>query len=119
MTECSCEAAVKELGESTLTEFDREVAGVAPDFCAPFNVAASRLEGQLLMIYKTVVQSVRREEDLDKTARCWGAMVKQCDEFAKRLHDLSVSHPGCGADFFYDRVLDLRNRCHRLQEMHS
>ena len=119
MTECSCEAAVTELGESTLTEFDREVPGVAADLCAPFNVAASRLEGQLLTIYRTVVQSVRCEEDMDKIARCWGAMVKQCDEFAKRLHDLSVSHPGCGANLFSDRVLDLRNRCQRLQEMHS
>ena len=119
MKDCTCEAAVTELGESTLTEFDREVARMEPDLCAPFNAAASRLEGQLLTIYRTVVQSVRREEDLEVIARCWGAMVNQCDAFGKRLHDLSVSHPGCGAGVFYDRVLDLRNRCQRLQDMHS
>ena len=91
MTECLGESDVTELANSTLAEFDQEIATLAPELCVPFNQAAMRLEGELLTIY----------------------------EFAKRLHDLSVSHPACGAGFFYDRVLDLRNKCQRLQEMHS
>src|SRR2546425_11629271 len=118
MTECLGESDVTELASSTLAEFDQEVATLAPELCVPFNQAAMRLEGELLTIYKFVVRIVRREEDLEKIARWWGTMVTQCDEFAKRLHNLSLTHPNCGADFFYDRVLDLRNKCQRLRQMH-
>ncbi len=119
MTECYSETDVKELAQSTLAEFEQEVAGLSQELCAPFNAAAKALEGQLLTIYKVVVQNVRREEDLEKIAKWWGTMMAQCDEFAKRLHDLACSHPDCGAEFFYDRVLDLRNKCQRLRQMHS
>jgi hypothetical protein len=119
MTECLGESDVRELAQSTLAEFDQEVATLEPELCVPFNQAAMRLEGELLTIYKFVVRIVRREEDIDKVASWWGTMVAQCDEFAKKLRDLASAHPACGADFFYDRVLDLRNKCQRLQKMHS
>src|ERR1017187_2257038 len=119
MTECLGESDVTELANSTLAEFDQEIATLAPELCVPFNQAAMRLEGELLTIYKFVVRIVRREDDLEKVASWWRTMVSRCDEFAKRLRDLSVAHPACGAGFFYDRVLDLRNKCQRLQEMHS
>jgi len=119
MTKCLTETDVKILAESTLTAFDEEVASLPQEVCVPFNEAAGRLEAQLLTIYKFVVQLVRREEDLEIVAGWWVTMVSQCDEFAKRLRKLSLAHPNCGADFFYDRVLDLRNRCQRLHQMHS
>ena len=119
MTECLTESDVKILAESTLAAFDEEVAALPQEVCVPFNEAAARLEAQLLTIYKFVVQFVRREEDLEKVAGWWGTMVSQCDEFAKRLRQLSLAHPNCGAEFFHDRVLDLRNRCQRLHQMHS
>jgi hypothetical protein len=119
MTECLTESDVKMLAESTLTAFEAEVATLPQDVCVPFNEAAARLEAQLLTIYKFVVQFVRREDDLEKVAGWWGTMVSQCDEFAKRLHQLSLAHPDCGAGFFYDRVLDLRNKCQRLHQMHA
>lgn len=119
MTECLTESDVKVLAESTLAAFEQEVASLPQDVYVPFNEAAARLEAQLLTIYRFVVQIVRREEDLDKVAGWWGTMVFQCNEFAKRLHQLSLTHPGCGAMFFYDRVLDLRNKCQRLHQMHS
>ena len=119
MTECLGESDVKELAESTLAGFDQEVASLPQELCVPFNQAAMRLEGELLTIYKFVVRIVRREDDLEKIARWWDMMVSQCDEFGKRLHNLSLAHPNCGADFFYDRVLDLRNKCQRLRQMHS
>lgn len=118
MTECLGESDVKELAHAALAEFDQAAAAVPQDLCAPFNAVASRLEGQLLTIYRTVVQIVRREDDLEKIAHWWAMMVSQCDEFAKKLQDLEEAHPACGAGIFYDRVLDLRNKCHRLQEMH-
>ena len=119
MTECLGESDLNLLAKSTLDEFDREIASLEPELCVPFNQAAMRLEGELLTIYKFVVQIVRREEDLNKVASWWGTMVLQCDAFGGKLHGLSVAHPACGAEFYYDRVLDLRNKCQRLQQMHS
>ena len=119
ITACLGQSNVKELAESTLAAFDQDVAAIPPDLSVPFNQAAMRLEAELLTIYKFVVRIVRREDDLARIAEWWGTMVAQCDAFAKRLQDLSVAHPACGAGFFYDRVLDLRNKCLRLREMHS
>ena len=118
MTECLAESDLNLLAKATFDEFDREIASLEPELCAPFNQASLCLEGELLTIYKFVVQIVRREDDLDKVASWWAAMVLQCDAFARRLHDLSIVHPACGAGFYYDRVLDLRNKCQRLQQMH-
>jgi hypothetical protein len=119
MTNCIGEMDLKEVARETLADFDREIAELAPELCLPFNQAARQLEGELLTIYRFVVRLVRREDDLDKIASWWGTLVSQCDEFAKRLHQLSLAHPECGATFFYDRVLDLRNKCQRLQTMHD
>jgi hypothetical protein len=66
-----------------------------------------------------VALCVRKEDDLDKIAKWWEAMTNVCDQFAQRLHKLHEAHPYCGADTYYDDVLDLRNRCQRLKEMHS
>ena len=119
MTECLAESDVRELAKATLSAFDEHVASLSPDLCVPFNQAAMRLEAELLTIYKFVVQIVRKEDDLHRIAGWWSTMVAQCDQFDQRLHDLADSHPDCGADFFYDRVFDLRNKCQRLQAMHS
>lgn len=119
MTECLGESDLAKLAKSTLDAFDREMATLEPELRVPFNQAALRLEGELLTIYKFVVLIVKREDDLGKVASWWGTMVSQCDEFAKRLGDLARAHPACGAEFFYDRVLDLRNKCQRLRQMHS
>src|SRR5271157_3020545 len=119
MTECLGESDLTKVAKSALDAFDREIDTLEPELSLPFNQAAVRLEGELLTIYRFVVQIVKREDDLAKVASWWGTMVSQCDEFAKRLGDLARAHPACGAGFFYDRVLDLRNRCQRLQQMHS
>ncbi len=118
-SECLAQSDIKELAESALATFDQEVAGLPRELSVPFNQAAMRLETELLTIYKFVVRIVRREDDLAEVARWWGTMVSQCDSFAKRLHALAVAHPSSGAEFFCDRVLDLRNKCLRLPEMHS
>ena len=77
------------------------------------------MENELVMIYRMVALCARSEADLDKVAASWARMVEICDLFASRLLTLSKAHPACGAEAFHDRVLDLRNKCRRLQEMHS
>ena len=119
MTKSLGESDVNELAQATLTEFDQNVASLPGDLVMPFYQAAMRLEAELLTIYKFVVRFVRNEEDLERVAGWWGTMVAQCDQFAKRLHALSLAHPSCGAEIFYDRVFDLRNKCQRLQTMHA
>jgi hypothetical protein len=51
MTECPGESDVTELANSTLAEFDQEIATLVPELCVPFSQAAMRLEGELLTIY--------------------------------------------------------------------
>ena len=102
-----------------LTDFDRRIAAIPKDLCAPFHIEARQLDVELMTIYKMIVLCVRKEENLDQVSNAWRVMVGVCDEFAKRLNDLSKQHPYCGADSYYDRVLDLRNKCQRLQQMHS
>ena len=109
---------VLELSRATLDETNRRLEAIPADLCAPFYAEAANLEQQLLGIYRTVTLCVRKEQGLDKVAAWWQAMSNVCDEFSGRLAALSKEHPQCGAEIFYDRVLDLRNRCQRLQEMH-
>jgi hypothetical protein len=119
MNHCLAESDFRELGEGMLSGFDRRVASI-PDFlCAPFHQEARQLETELLSIYRFVVLSVRKEEDLAHIAACWALMVKICDDSATRLGRLSSIHPHCRAEVYYDRVLDLRNKCQRLQNLHS
>jgi hypothetical protein len=118
MRPCFDTSDVLELSRATLDDTDRRLEAIPADLCAPFNIEAANLEQQLLGIYRTVTLCVRKEEDLDKVAAWWDAMTNICDEFSSRLAMLSSEHPLCGAEIFYDHVLDLRNRCQRLQEMH-
>jgi hypothetical protein len=119
MSACFDTADLLALSRATLDETDRRLSEIPADLCAPFYAEASNLEQQLLGVYRTVALCVRKEDDLEKIAALWRAMTEACDEFASRLSRLSQEHPQCGAEFFYDRVLDLRNKCQRLQEMHD
>jgi hypothetical protein len=115
---CFDTSDVLELSRATLDEMNRRLETIPADLCAPFYAEAANLEQQLLGIYRTVTLCVRKEDDLEKVAAWWGATASICDEFARRLAKLSEEHPQCGSEVFYDRVLDLRNKCQRLQEMH-
>ena len=119
MNSCLAESDLRNLGDEMLANFERRVAAIPADLCAPFHTEARQLETELLIIYKFVALAARREEDLNQIAKGWQLMVTVCDESAKRLNILMQQHPYCGADAYYDRVLDLRNKCQRLQQMHS
>jgi hypothetical protein len=89
------------------------------DLCAPFHDEARQLETELMFLYRATVMCVRREENMDRVASRWAEMVALCGGFLARLKQLSEKHPGCGAELYYDHVLDLSNKCQRLQEMHQ
>jgi hypothetical protein len=118
MTSCFDTSDVLALSRATLDETNRRLEAIPADLCSPFYAEAANLEQQLLGIYRTVTLCVRKEEDLDKVTAWWQAMTNICDEFGGRLATLSNEHPLCGAEIFYDRVLDLRKRCQRLHGMH-
>jgi len=119
MNSCLAESDLQDLGKEMLAGFERRVAAIPSELCAPFHSEARQLETELLSIYKFVTVCARKEQDLAQIGRAWGLMVKVCDETAKHLNTLVKQHPDCGADAYHDRVLDLRNKCHRLQQMHS
>lgn len=103
----------------TLAESEKRLARIAEDRCATFYEEARSLEVELLSMYRTVAVCVRKEDDMGRIRQWWTTMKDVCDRFAALLSQLQKNHPQCGADTFYDRVLDLRNRCQRLAEMHD
>jgi hypothetical protein len=107
------------MAQSALAEFEARVKSIPKNLSGPFHVEARNLESQLLMIFKVVVLCTKRTDDLDEVAKWWGIMVGLCDQWGSRLSEITKSHPESGAETYYDRVLDLRNKCHRLQKMHS
>ena len=118
MKECLKDSDLLELTEQTLTSFDERLATIPQDLCAPFHQEARQLDIELLTMYRVVVLCTKREEDLERVSRWWETMVRVCDAFALRLGALVESHPACGAEQYYDRVLELRSKCLRLQKMH-
>ena len=119
MKECLTDADLLELSQGSLDSFDQRLATIPSDLSAPFHEEARQLETELLTVYRVVVLCTKREEDLDRVSKWWETMVRVCDEFAVRLGGLVEAHPACGADQYYDRVLELRSKCLRLQKMHS
>ena len=116
---CFTESDVQELGRTVLAEFDRRFLALPEDLCAPFHDEARQLETELMSLYRATVMCVRREEDINRVAARWGEMVEICEGCLTRLAKVSEKHPGCGASLYYDRVLELRSKCQRLQEMHQ
>src|SRR5881296_716417 len=117
MKECLNDADLLALLEGSLASFEQRVASIPKDLCAPFHEEARQLETELVTVYRVVVLCTRKEEDLDRVAQWWAMMVRVCDAFAGRLNRLVQEHPLCGAGQYYDRVLELRSKCLRLQKM--
>jgi hypothetical protein len=109
---------LRELGESAVADYDRRIAGIPADLSAPFNMEAMRLQDELLRLYKLVVMCVRSEPNVESVASLWSVVVDVCDVSADRLSKLKIAHPASAAEIYYDKILDLRNKCRRLQEMH-
>jgi hypothetical protein len=118
MSTCLDAEDLMRLSEASLDDVEKRLSGIPSDLCAPFYAEADKLEQQLLGVYRTVALCVRKEDDLNSITVWWDTMTNICDKFAARLNDLCAAHPYCGAEVFYDHVLDLRNRCLRLANLH-
>jgi len=119
MSDCLSESELGEIGRTCLEDFDRRVPAIPEDLCAPFHDEAKQLETGLLFLYRATVICVRREPEMEVVAKRWGSMVSISNEFLAKLKALQEKHPACGAEMYYDRAFDLRNKCKRLQEMHQ
>jgi hypothetical protein len=119
MAFCLDDQDLQKLSTDSLESFERQLAAIPADLCSPFYEAAGRLESQLLMIYRLVVLGTKKEDDLDKVSNWWNGMVRVCDEFILHLEGLVKEHPYCGAEYYRDRFLDVRNTCKRLQALHN
>jgi hypothetical protein len=119
MVLCLDNQDLQELSTDSLQSFEKQIAFIPADLCIPFYVAAGRLESELSTLYRLVVLCTKKEEDLDKVAFWWSSMVRVCDEFITHLEGLVKQHPTCGAEYYRDRFLDVRNTCKRLQELHN
>jgi len=124
MNHCLETNDLRVIGDSIFAAFDTRVAAIPVDLCAPFREEARQLEAELMMIYKMTVVMARNVEtvevdDLEVVANIWTNMVIICDRASAKLSELTKQHPYCGANDYFDRVLDLRNKCHRLTLMHS
>jgi hypothetical protein len=110
-------ADITKINESALKTFDESIAAADPDMCWEFDEAVARLESQLIQLYGIVVLALKREEDLSVIAKTWGGMVGICDHVARKIGALSQQHPNCAVS--HDKILDLRNRCERIRNLHS
>src|SRR2546429_3199068 len=119
MNECLTDADLLELSQGSLASFEQRLAAIPENLRAPFHGEARQLETELLTVYRVVVLCTKREENLERVSKWWETMVRVCDEFAVRLGKLAEAHPGCGAEQYYDQVLELRSKCLRLQKMHN
>ena len=119
MTSSIERADLQQMTEDTLARFQKRVADLPPDLQGPFNAEAKALEAEILTIYRVVAMLARKEQDLDKVAELWGLMKSFCDLALSQLSELHRSHPFAGAEVYHDRILDVRNRCQRLQTMHA
>ena len=119
MKECLTGSDLLELSKDSLVSSEQRLATIPADLSAPFHDEARRLDTELLTVYRVVVLCTKREENLAQVGQWWATMVCVCDEFAVQLSKLVEAHPACGAEQYYDRVLELRSKCLRLQKMHS
>jgi len=119
MSNCITSSELRDLGNSMILDSNKRIETIPSDLNAPFHSEARQLESDLLAIYRLIVLIVRKEQDLDVIAEAWSGMVELCDTFGLALNDLAKKHPDCGADSYYDRVLDLRNKCNHLKILHK
>jgi hypothetical protein len=119
MNDCMAKSDLEELGKSVVSDFERRVAAIPKDLCAPFRSEARNLETELLFLYKAVVMCVKRTEDLSAISSLWGVMVTTCQQSLVRLSELKNQHPTCNAGDYYDRIADLQAKCERLRQMHA
>ncbi|MDR1280279.1 MAG: hypothetical protein LBK99_05610 [Opitutaceae bacterium] len=105
------------LKTENLRVFSERVGQLPADDGWLFGIEVSRLESQAFQLYGVAALMARNEDDLDKVASLWGTMERVCDAFATRLADMCKNRTSCQVT--HDRLLDLRNKCSRLHQLHA
>jgi hypothetical protein len=109
---------VLDLWQGTAEEFEKNLQSFPADTCGRLQDAAIQIESAIKVVYRVTALEARSTEDLSEVARLWGAMGEVCQQAVKKLSALSQQQPDCGIGIYLDRILDLANKCRRLQEMH-
>lgn len=105
------------LGTGAIKSFDDRVKNVNPDLCWEFDQEVARLEAQTMQLYGMAALASKREPDPAKVGETWRMMVTICDDVAAKIISLCAEHPACSAS--HDKILDLRNKCARLADLHG
>lgn len=103
--------------DEALRTFDYRISLADPSMCWEFDAEVARLESQMVQLYGIAVLMTKNEENLEKISDIWQSMTSICDAFASHLQTLCVQHPYCSAS--HDKMLDIRNKCVRLRDLHN
>jgi len=106
-----------DLKDTALRTFQERLQQAAPGRCSTAEIEVNRLESQLVQLYGIAALMARRETELGPIAAIWSAMIAVCDDFARRVQEVCAEHPACLGS--YDNILDIRNKCARLRDLHS
>lgn len=110
---------IKTVSGRICADFDKRVESIPAAMCAPFREEAGKLVSELKTVSSFAAEFAKAEDDLDKVAKIWGEMVAACDQCLRRMSALCKAHPHCDAEIYHDQILDFRNRCGRLHEIHA
>jgi hypothetical protein len=105
------------LKDAALRTFQQRLEQAPPGRCWTVEIEVNRLESQLAQLYGIAALMARRETELERIAAIWSAMIAVCDDFARRVQGVCAEHPACLGS--YDNILDIRNKCARLCDLHS
>jgi hypothetical protein len=109
---------VMDVWRGTVQEFDESLRSFPLDTCSQIQDAAIRIESAIKVVYRVTALEARSVDDMEAISNLWGAMAQICREAVKRLTSLTEKSRDCGVGIYVDRILDLSNKCQRLQEMH-
>ncbi len=110
---------VLDVWQGTAAEFDKSILSAPPDTAGQFHDAAIQIESAIKVVYRMTAVEARNTDDMEEIARLWGAMAQVCQEAVKKLAQLVGDRRDCGVGVYIDRILDLANKCQRLQTMHQ
>jgi hypothetical protein len=109
---------VLDLWRGTAQEFDESLGSSPLDTCTQIQDTAVRIESAIKVVYRVTALEARSIDDMQMVSELWGNMAQICRDAVKRLTSMGDKNRDCGVGVYVDRILDLANKCQRLQEMH-
>src|SRR5512138_903117 len=102
------------LKEAAIKKFEDCLATANVGDCLDREVP--QLQAELEQIYRMVVLLQKNETNIERVAEIWGKMVTICDEFARRLSEVTGKSASYRASD--DRILDFRNAAEERRRLH-